>query len=102
MQQVTKKVPQFAEHMAGFIHEIFRGAGISMVATNAMERVRATGERMANAIEYAAERKAIMVAQRLQVAVSDGFTKLEAKLNDLNKRVEELEGDRGAKTMPPQ
>ena len=79
---LTKTDPQFGEHLAGYLHQMFRTAGLSMNATAAVEKVRKVGEQMAATIEWAAERKAIQVAQKLQAAVSTGFTGLERKLDE--------------------
>jgi len=87
---LTPKDPQFGEHLAGFLHEMFRSAGLSMNSTAAVERVRKVGEKMAATIEWAAERKAIQVVQKLQAAVSAGFTGLETKLNKALAENEEL------------
>lgn len=81
---------QLKESMGGFFHDFFRAAGISMVPASAMERIRAIGERMASAIERAAERQSIEVIKRLQVPVSEGFAKMAKELDELKHAVEEL------------
>jgi len=90
MASLTKTDPQFGEHLSGFLHELFRSAGLSMNATSAVERVRKVGDKMAKTIEWAAERKAIQVVQKLQAAVSAGFTGLERKLDEALAENEEL------------
>jgi hypothetical protein len=91
MQQITEKAPQFEEQMAGFFYDAFRSVGVSMVATVAMERLRQVGAKMAATIEWAAERKAIQVIQKLQKPVAEGFDQVEKKLNDLNERLTAIE-----------
>lgn len=78
-KDVTERDPEFGSHLAGFFYDAFRSVGVTMVATNAMERLRTTGECMAATIEHAAERKAILVAKRLQDAVINGFNAVDAK-----------------------
>lgn len=72
----------FREHMGSFFHDLLRAAGITMIPGNANERLRSIGERMASAIERAAERQAIEVIKRLQSAVSEAFRALEKELED--------------------
>jgi hypothetical protein len=77
---VTKTDPKFREHMGGFFHDLLRAGGVSMPATNSLDRIRTIGEKMADTIEHAAERKSIQVVERLQIAVVDAFNQVEAKL----------------------
>ena len=90
MASLTKTDPQLGEHLSGYLHPMFRTAGLSMNATSAVEKVRKVGDQMAAEIEWAAERKAIQVVQKLQAAVSAGFTGLERKLDEALAENEEL------------
>lgn len=80
MSKKTDAETRFGEYMGGFFHDFLRAAGITMTPGNTMERVRSIGERMASAIEGAAERKAVAIAEAVQVRVEDGFVSLEAVL----------------------
>ena len=78
---VTPPVPQLDEQLSGFFYDAFRVVGVTMVATNALERLRTVGGRMGRTIEYVAERKAIEVVRRLQKAVVVGFEVVEDKIH---------------------
>lgn len=77
---VTKPDTRFKETMGAFFHDLLRAAGITMTPVNAHERIREIGERIASAIEHAAERKSIQVIRKLQTAVSEAFAKMEKVL----------------------
>lgn len=79
MGDVTEKHPRFGEYLAGYFYDAFRVVGVTQVSTNVMEKLRVVGERMAVTIEHAAERKAILVAKKLQDAVINGFNAVDAK-----------------------
>ena len=72
---------QFKEHMGSFFHDLLRAAGMTMTPGNINERLRQIGERMADAIEIAAEKRSIVVIRRLQEPVSAGFTKVAEELD---------------------
>ena len=76
----TNEETRFGEYMGGFFHDFLRAAGITMTPGNTMERVRSIGERMALAIEDAAEKKAVAVAEAIQSRVEAGFVSMEAVL----------------------
>jgi len=81
MSDLTEKDAQLGERMAGLLYDAFRSMGVSMASTDAMEKLRTIGENMAAVINSAAERKSIQVAEKLQTAVVDAFSKIEDRLN---------------------
>jgi hypothetical protein len=84
MANLTENDPLFKQHMGAFFYDMLRASGITMQATNALERIRGIGERMAAVIEHAAERKSVLVVQRLQIAVVDAFNQVEKKIDNIN------------------
>ena len=84
---LTEQDKLFKEQLGGFFHDMLRASGITPAAANSVARIRAVGERMAGAIEHAAERKAIQVIKKLQTAVMKAFIDMEAELNATKKLV---------------
>jgi len=87
MSQQNKVLVNFREHLGGFFHDFFKAAGVSMVSGTASSRIREIGERMAKAIESAAEVKAIEVIKQLQTVVAESFDKVETEFNKLSSLV---------------
>lgn len=88
---VTPNDPRFVEILSGLFHDLLRAGGVQLQGIKAFERIREVGKKTAETIEYHAERKAVDVIKKLQVAVSEAFRAMEKDVSDLKKRVEELE-----------
>lgn len=101
MPNLTENDPRLQEHMAGYFYDAFRAVGASQVTTSAMEKLRTVGVRMANAIEHAAERKAIQVIKKLQKAVSKSFESVAEDVEALTERVAALEARLPAANAKP-
>ena len=89
--KITPTDPQFTEVVAGLLHEVLKVSGVSMVPVKSHERIRTIAQKLAEAIEYHAERKAIEVAKILQGAVKEGFNGLEQDLLSHEKKLKEFE-----------
>lgn len=85
MTEPNKTLIGFREHLGGFFHDFFKAAGIAIASGTASSRIREIGERMAKAIESAAEIKSIEVIRRLQKVIAESFEKVEDELNKLSK-----------------
>lgn len=84
---------KFQEDMGGFFYDILRSAGVTMVATGALENVRSIGDRVGTAIEHEARVQSIKVVKELQDAIVKAFKALEADHAALEERVRQLENE---------
>jgi predicted nuclease with TOPRIM domain len=91
---MSKELKKFKEDLGGFFHQMLRASGVTMVRGDTHEKVRDIGERMASSIVRAAELKSIEVVKKLQSAVSEAFDKTQDELDNLKKRVDQLEEER--------
>jgi len=82
---------QFAEVIAGHLHDILRAAGITMSPLDSHEKIRAVAKRLALSIEHQANQEAIRVFRALQGAVDAAFDKMEADFTDQKSRIGHLE-----------
>lgn len=93
MGSVTERDNQFKEFLSGFFYDAFRVVGVTMPATNAFERLREVGAKMAATIEHMAEKKSIQVIKKLQAAVSEAFKKTEEELQKMHQFILNNRGD---------
>ena len=87
---VTPNNERFAEIFGGLLYELLRAGGVNMQPIGAHERIREVGRKLASTIEFHAERKAVDVARKLQVAVKEAFEAYEKENADLKVEVNAL------------
>jgi len=88
-KQITPGNPRFVEVLAGLLHHLLKAAG-TMVPIKGQEQIRTIAQKLAETIEYHAERKSVEVAKLLQTAVKNAFEKLEDDVAKLEKELAEL------------
>jgi hypothetical protein len=90
--RITPNNPRFTEVLAGLLHELLRAAG-TMVPVKGQERIRDVGRKLAETIEFHAERKAVEVAKLLQTAVKSAFIALEKDVADQKEEIKALRNE---------
>jgi hypothetical protein len=93
--RITPNNPRFVEVLAGLLHELLKAAG-TMVPVKGQERIREVARKLAQSIEFHAERKAVEVARLLQAAVKKAFVALEKDVENHEIKINQLRQDLNA------